>query len=461
MKKYLAYFVLYYLRFFARLQLKKHPQLQIIGVTGSAGKSSTRNAIYQILKGKYRVKASFSANSESGIPLDILGLSMRDYSLFDWARVLMLAPIKACCSRIDADYYIVEMGIDSPHPPKNMEFLLSIIRPNQAVFLSVGVNHAFAFDHLVRENNPLKKQNALKRLIGKEKAKLVLSLPKQGLAILNKDDKFVMETSEKLACKSLSFGQAATADLRITDHQIKIKYDQQKQLSDIVSSFEFVWQNLHAKQKKQKMRLEFEGLCLPFHYAHSLAAALLLGSMAGLSLQEMKKSLEEEWRPPAGRASVIGGRHHSLIIDSSYNASSMQDFIDLFASLKLQHGRKIALLGDMRELGDSTATLHQNLAKTIAPIFDEIHLVGQSMSDYALPILQEQGHSLVFWHPSSQQAGKVLRNRLQKNDLLLVKGSQNTIFLEEAIKQIMAKSNSAKLLCRQSAWWMKVKLSAS
>jgi UDP-N-acetylmuramyl pentapeptide synthase len=91
MKQKIALFVLYYLRFFAKLQLRKNKNCKIVGVTGSAGKTSTRNAIYSVLKNKYKVKVSFKANSESGISLNILGLEMNDYSSLDWKNLTTMS----------------------------------------------------------------------------------------------------------------------------------------------------------------------------------------------------------------------------------------------------------------------------------------------------------------------------------------------------------------------------------
>ena len=112
--------VLYYLRFWARLKLNII-RPDIIGITGSAGKTSCVQAIVAILGDSFRVKVSEKANSESGIPLNILGLTPNDYSVVDWLRLIFLAPIKALTNWEKYDIYLVELGIDSPRVPKNME----------------------------------------------------------------------------------------------------------------------------------------------------------------------------------------------------------------------------------------------------------------------------------------------------------------------------------------------------
>lgn len=452
MKQKLGLLILYYLRFFARLQLRKNKNCKIVGITGSAGKSSTRNAIYSVLKSKYQVKASFKANSESGIPLDILGLEMRDYSLLDWLRVLLLAPIKLLTYFEKFDYYLVEMGIDSPDAPKNMDFLLSIIRPNMAVFLNANLNHSFAFDHLITATNANERKKAITRAIATEKAKLVLSLPKTGFAFLNFDDQNIREICQGTKAEVYSFGSDNVCDLQIIDYQTSV--DGQ----NISTDFTFQIQNRHSKG--QQMKLKIKNFLLAKHYAYSLAPAIFIGLKAGVSAQEIKTTLENHLDLPLGRASVLAGKNNSLIIDSSYNASSMKDMLELVAKLPKTTGRKLALLGDLRELGEETKQVHEEIALLAGQSFAQIFLVGSEMRKYALPLIQKYNCNQAVHFANSKEAGQHIVKLLQKDDLILVKGSQNTIFLEEAIKEMMAEPKLAdKLLCRQSPWWQSVKAS--
>lgn len=454
MKQKIGLLVLYYLRFFAKLQLKKDKNCKIIGITGSAGKSSTRNAIYSVLKSKFSVKASFKANSESGISLDILGLEMNDYSVLDWLRVVFLAPIRLFTYFKKFDYYIVEMGIDSPNPPKNMEFLLSIIQPKMAVFLNANLNHSFAFDHLVTVNEPNLRKKQIIQLIAREKAKLITSLPKTGLAFLNFDDVNVKETCQNIESETYSFGSNNLCDLQIIDHLVK------KENNIVNSSFTFQIQNHYGKlpQKNQLLIINIKDYLLPKHYAYSLAVAILVGLKAGLEITEIKTALEKKLQIPYGRATAIKGKNHSIIIDSSYNASSMKDMVKLIAKLPNHEGKKLALLGDMRELGQSAQLMHEEIAALAAKTFDHVFLVGQEMQKYALPILEKElPNRFTFFH-NSVEAGKAIAKVLNSGDLILVKGSQNTIFLEEAVKKMMSEENLAnKILCRQSAYWLNIK----
>lgn len=454
MKQKLGLLVLYYLRFFARLQLKKNKDCKIIGITGSAGKSSTRNAIYSVLKSKFSVKASFKANSESGISLDILGLEMNDYSILDWMRVIFLAPLRLLTYSKKFDYYIVEMGIDSPKSPKNMEFLLSIVKPKMAVFLNANLNHSFAFDSLISEADPALRKNKIIQEIAKEKAKLVLSLPKTGVAFLNFDDAGVKETCQKTEAEVYSFGSNNLCDLQIIDHRAQVEGN------TVNSTFTFQIQNHYGKfaSKNQQLAININNFLLPKHYAYGFAAAVLIGLKAGLEINEIKTALEKHLVLPLGRASSIKGKNQSIIIDGSYNASSMKDMLELMKKIQTNGGKKLALLGDMRELGVETQMMHEEIALLASKTFDQVFLVGQEMQKYALPILEKELPGRVKFFQSSTEAGLEIAKLLNPGDIILVKGSQNTIFLEEAVKKMMLEENLASdLLCRQSNWWLNIK----
>ncbi len=123
MKKTLTPFFLFYLRFLSKAQLSKIALLSritkgkkpvIIGITGSAGKSTLMQTIEAVLKPQFEVKTSSSGNSETGLPLSILDLKIQAYSLIDWLKIAFLAPTKLLTNWQVYDYFIAEMGIDEP-----------------------------------------------------------------------------------------------------------------------------------------------------------------------------------------------------------------------------------------------------------------------------------------------------------------------------------------------------------
>lgn len=425
--------ILYYLRFFAKLQLKKNNP-DIIGITGSAGKTSCRDAVNAILKDKFRVKVSHKANSESGIPLNILGLTPTDYSPTDWLRLVLLTPIKLLTNFETYDKYIVEMGIDSPYAPKNMQYLLTIIKPQIGIFLNAYPVHTESFDPLIKASDPHKRDQEAKRLIAAEKGRLITSLPSSGLAILNVDDKNVHQFAKKTNASVITFGSSEKSALRIKDFQVTL------------NGSHVTFENNH-----HQATLVLDNYVLNSHFAYTLAAAVCVGLNYNIPLDESIALLKKNFSLPKSRSSIIKATNGATIIDSSYNASTIPtlDALDTLDSIAPK--RKLTLLGDMRELGREAKLAHQEIAKKAASICDHIYLVGPLMKQYALPKIDS---SKVTWYKNAKDAANDLKTLLKENDTLLVKGSQNTIFLEYAVEKLMQNPQDAdKLLCRRGTFW--------
>lgn len=388
MKKNLSLLFLYYLRFFARLQLQKikllNPKLKIVGITGSAGKTSTLLAAEAALTPNFRVKTNYGGNSESGIPLNILNIKNPDFSPFSWFKVALLVPIKFLTNWKIYDIYLLEMGIDSSLPPKNMDYLLSITKPQIGVFLNVTPVHLENFSSLDQ--------------IAQEKAKLVNSA---ATAIINPADPLVTTYTKN-------------------KHKVLIK----------------------------AIKIDIPNYYLPDIYHVSLGAALCIAKEFGLSQKEAIEHLQNNFHLPPGRSSIFKGKNNSTIIDSSYNSSplattKMLDFLTTFPS------PKIAVLGDMRELGAASELSHQNLYQNALKSADSIISVGPMCSRY----FGSKAKKFLYWW----QAADYLKENLPQNATILVKGSQNTIFLEEVVKSLLQSRADIKKLCRQSPYWLKSK----
>ncbi|MBP7768336.1 UDP-N-acetylmuramoyl-tripeptide--D-alanyl-D-alanine ligase [Candidatus Woesebacteria bacterium] len=428
--------ILSYFRMLARWQLLKIKPT-IIGVTGSAGKSSTLEAIAAILSQEHTVKVGRKANSESGIPLDILGLKPTNFSLLDWLRLSISAPLQLLTNWQRYEYYIVEMGIDSPLPPKNMSYLLTILQPDIGVFTSVGAVHSQPFDHLVVGKTAQERADSLTELIAQEKGKLIKSLPQTGLAVLNKDQSALLRGATPTQAKLMTFSHHdAAADIQIA----KTTWDE--------NGTHFVFTT-----GEEKVGLHFSRYILPEHFGGTFAASLCVGLYLGYSPYRSCKLLEKNFELPPGRATLIPGINHSTIIDSSYN-SSARPLLDLLEMLKhLRAGRRLALLGDMRELGEISQFEHEKIATVASDILDEVYLVGPLMHQYAAPIFEKKGVP-VRCFTNAYTAGQYIRTILKPEDVILVKGSQNTLLLEIAIEQCMNDPETAPaVLCRRGAYW--------
>lgn len=426
-------FILEYLKFWAKQKLKQNPKAILIGVTGSAGKTSARLALVQILKTHGVVKHSIHANSESGIPLNILGLSMHTYSLFDWLRVLLLAPIRLL-SRENFDYYVAEMGIDSPFPPKNMSYLLSILRPHVAIVLGATPTHTANFDPLVKDISPARRQAKLVALIAKEKMQLAHSILPSGTAIINLDSKALHPYLKGIRARTLTFGTSSHASLHIT----KVN------LSRSGFNFRFTYQGNSYNFSHPDI--------LGAEYAHTFAAALAAASSLGIPISSGLESLRA-FRAPAGRLRLFAGINHSHVLDSSYNASpaTMHSALELLGTLG-GRAHKIAVLGDMNELGVESKLAHRELAMQAMRTANEVILFGPHTLAHSLPLFASH-HFPARHFTKMKELIAYLRPRVSRESWILVKGSQNQIMLERAVAALLADRSAVSQLARRGKYW--------
>lgn len=437
MKTILARTLLGYFKFLAKIQLKKNDFL-IIGVTGSVGKTSTKKAINAILQDYYKIKPSYKVNSESGIPLNILGLKNKNYTMIEWLSLAILAPIKLLSNWEKFDLYTVEMGVDSPFPPKNMGYLLSIIKPDIGVLTNARAVHSEAFDKLTNTIDPEEREKEVASLIAKEKGKLIAALPSTGAAILNYDDTNIRNLAQKTAAKVLYFGKDKNSTVRVISCKASLAG----------TKFELSYQ-------QQTLEFTLEGVVLPDYFGENLAAALAVAISLDIPIHKASKSLQKNFKPPRSRSSLIPGINNSYIIDSSYNASAESTVGALKLLQEVAPAKKMALLGDMRELGQETKISHERVAKVAAEVCDKVVLIGPEMKSHALPII-EASKTPVFWFADHNLALIYLEKQLEKDTLLLVKGSQNTLLLESIVERLMLHPEDAeKLLCRRGKFWDK------
>ncbi len=448
MKQFLTTNTLSYLRFWARKALLRHNPI-IIGIAGSVGKSSTRNAIEAILKDHFPIKAV--GNSETGIPLGILGMKPESYSKFEWLVMCAKAPANLNFLK-GTKYLIAEMGIDEPEPPKNMEYLLTILKPEIAVSLNVSATHSLQFDKTVAKEGLSETERLTKVVqnIAKEDTKIINESGCK-VGIYNADDEYVRNQIQdnKLTAKLLTFGTKNTYDISYGLYRVSLKG----------TSFDYF---VKIDGKRHEFNLTFSKYVLPREYREVFAAAIMVALQTGLTLEQIKESLEKNYELPKGRASIFKGINETTIFDSTYNASkaSTYAFLDLVDTLKKETNREIVfLMGDMRELGEESRIEHREVAEKLVGIVDYLYLVGPMTREYVLPTIQahESKFKEMRWFDTAPRASEYLKDNLPKNAIILAKGSQNNIFLEEAVKMILEDKKDDKKLCRQNEYWLEVK----
>ncbi|MEO8581271.1 MAG: UDP-N-acetylmuramoyl-tripeptide--D-alanyl-D-alanine ligase [Patescibacteria group bacterium] len=432
MKSFFSKLIVNWLRFTAQLQLMKVQPL-VIGVTGSAGKTSCVQAIGVVLSQKTKLKVGRKGNSETGIPMEILGIKVGTYSGYDWVNVCLQALWQLCTNWERYDTLVLEMGIDSDQLPKNMSHQLSIVQPQIGVLLSISGVHGQNFSG-----------KDILQSIANEKGKLLKSLDASGVAIYSLDYSQILKLVPHIIAKKLTFSSnKSSADLQLIKHELSLSG----------TTFTFLHeQTTHSLHFSKQL-----------HFKESFgtfASAILVGLEFGITVEESCHKLSQNFQLQPGRMSVIEGRNNSIIIDSSYN-SSLEPTSAALRMLDLLPGRKIAVLGDMRELGALAQHDHQELAKQAAKSANIIVLIGPLTSQYTLSQLQQLNFSdkNLMSFANAYQAIDTLQEMIRPNDIILVKGSQNTIFLEIIVKALMKHPDqSSALLCRQTPFWERQRL---
>jgi UDP-N-acetylmuramyl pentapeptide synthase len=192
-------------------------------------------------------------------------------------------------------------------------------------------------------------------------------------------------------------------------------------------------------------------------FAPAILAAYKLNIPAGT----IQKNLERNFIAPKGRESLFTGINNSIIIDSSYNASkpSVLSFLEMTEKLKKETKRHtIVVLADMLELGNESQIEHEAVARAIGTIPDTLYLVGPLTKRFILPIVEKK-FKHVEWFPSIIELNQALSN-LPNRSLILFKGSQGNLWLEESIKLLLKNKEDVSRLCRQNAFWQRVKKAA-
>lgn len=410
------------LRVMASSVLKKYKP-KIIGITGSVGKTSAKEAVFAVLSKKFRVrKNEKNYNNEIGIPLTVLGMESGGRSLLKWVWIgfkwmgLMILPLNY------PEIVILEMGVDRPG---DMDYLLSFIKPTIGVVTNISSSH-IEFFHSV-EN------------IAKEKGKLIEALPADGFAILNVDDERVAKLAGRTKAQTITFGFSETAQVK-ADH---VNYNYAGDAPEGIS-----------------FKLNYDGTSMPIRLGGMLARHQIYGALAGVAAGiAFKMNLVdiagafENITIAKGRLNLIEAANGSSIIDDTYNASPVSTVAALGVLAELKAKRKIAILGDMLELGEESERDHEDIVKKVFEIgADMFFAVGKRMQAAARKI--ESPNIPVFYFDSPDEAAKGIGRMAKEGDLILIKGSQG-MRMEKIVYALMEnKQEAEKLLCRHSPDWL-------
>jgi UDP-N-acetylmuramoyl-tripeptide--D-alanyl-D-alanine ligase len=409
----------------AKAVLARHKPY-IIGVTGNLGKTSTKDAIYTVMKDHLHVRRSEkSMNSEFGVPLTILGEKSGWNNPFKWALIITRGFFVPFAKEYPT-HLVLEIGADRPGDIKS---ITSWIKPDITVVTQFGQVpvHIEFFEN--------------RDAVIEEKGYLVSALKESGLFIYNKDDHDAEKLLPKTSAQKMSIGIHELADVRATDVRL-YGHPITGTEAEIFTRDEKVHLVLPEVVGKSPVYCALPALAVATHLNIPL-------SVACASLRDGTK--------PKGRMRLLQGMNESVIIDDSYNASPKATEHGLKTLSEIAtSGRKIAVLGDMMELGDHTHDEHYKIGKIAAKSCHKLFTVGIRSRVTAEGALDEKMlDENIMECDTSIDAGKDLVQIIQPGDVIYVKGSQS-MRMERAIEMILAKTHNPRaVLVRQENEWLK------
>lgn len=437
MKELLKKIIIYILQVESRLVLYKYKP-KVIAITGSVGKTSTKDAVFAVISAFSSVrKSEKSFNSEIGLPLTILGCPNGWSSPSLWLQNIWKGLRLVIRTEKYPKWLVLEVGVGKPG---DMRRTASWLETDAVIITAIGEtpSHIEFF-------------NSRKHLI-EEKSELIRTLKRDGILILNADDEDVLAMKTKTKNLIVTYGF--------------------KEGADFIGSGDSILYNTAGEPEGVVFRIDEQGKSLPVqiegvfgrNHVYASLAALALASGLKLNMLTAVNALKN-YDVPAGRMRLLHGINESLIIDDTYNSSplacesALKTLGEIHREIKSQ-GRKIAILGDMLELGRHTVEAHKNIGKiareNLSENADILIVVGQraeSIKEGAVDAGMSAEKISEFLN--SHQAGEFIKTFVQKGDIVLVKGSQG-MRMERVVEAILLdQQNKEKLLVRQDEEWKK------
>lgn len=430
MKNFVKKNIIFILTLVARGILWKYKP-KIIAVTGNVGKTSTKDAIYTVLKNQGSVRRSEkSFNSEFGIPLSIIGEKSGWGNFFAWFRVIINGVGKIIF--FDKNYpktLVLEVGADKPG---DISSVAKWLKPDVVVItrlpeVPVHIEFFPTLDSLVEE-----------------KFSLARYMKKTGTLVVNSDDEKIMEVKQKLPLKSFSFGQGEEADLRASNIQILEPNE------DTLGGLAF--------------KLDFDGKSFPVNMPNVYSSGYVTVGLAALAVAyaldiNMVTAISElkDYDTPPGRIKLIPGIKGTILIDDTYNSSPAACEAGLIMLHDLPFGkRKIAVIGDMLELGKYTNDAHRKIgeiAKKNSQLLVAVGVRAKKCAEGAREVGMNE--KKIVEMDDAISAGEMLKDLIKPGDVIYIKGSQG-MRMERTVKILMAEPERAdELLVRQEKEWLK------
>lgn len=419
--------IVFLLRIEARFVLRKY-RPKIVVVTGSVGKTSTKDALYTALSTRFHVrKSEKSYNSDIGVPLTVLGCPNGWHSPRQWIGNLLEGLALIFLPHRYPEWLILEVGADKPG---DIRAIMRYVQPSVVVVTRLPDVPV----HVEFYKSP-------KEVI-EEESLPVHFLDEDGLLVINADDTNMESLREATRARTMVVGVHHAAD--------------------VVFSNELVIEK-EGKPEGVAFRIDYQGSSVPFalhgvlgrQHVYPIALACAVGIAEGVNLVDLSDAFGKH-TPPPGRMRILPAIKGATLIDDTYNASpvAVEEALRTLREIAVS-GKRIALLGDMLELGSYSKQEHERIGKLAGSFLDTLGTVGVRAQGIANAALGEgMSEKKVFQYEDSRKAGKEFEEFLEEGDLVLIKGSQS-IRMERAVKELMAHPEAAEeLLCRQDETWL-------
>lgn len=409
----------------------------VIGVTGSMGKTSTKDAIAAVVSRKFSVrKTPENYNNEIGVPLTIIGSDSGGRNPFKWGMIVIKALAYSLWRMAYPNVLVLEMGADKPG---DIQYLTRLAPAHIGIVTMISETPA----HLEFFKDVSQ--------IAQEKLIMFKHLHKDDIAIANLDEPYVVEALPKL--KSHVFTISIKQDADIFAFDIDYAHDPTKLIHDpTVDGLRF--------------KIRYQGSTVPVFIpgavgtptVYSALFAIACGLQLGMNLVDIVSALHD-YQGPNGRLRLLPGKRQSVLLDDTYNSSpaAAKEALQILHELKTP-GRRIAVLGVMAELGAHAKRSHAAIGRMLAQLeIDQFIAVGDEGKWIGAAAI-EHGFSptTVTYAETADVAAHNLPAVLQPNDIVLVKGSQ-IARLEKVVKACLAHPETASaVLVRQHGKWAKL-----
>ncbi len=395
---------------------------KIVMVTGSVGKTSTKDAVAAVLSTRFFVrKSEKSFNSEFGVPFTILGVRNPWGKPLAWISVIKSALALLILPNHYPNMLVLEVGADKSG---DLARILRTATPDAVVVtrlpeIPVHVE-AYASPEAVRE----------------EEFSPAYALSAGAPLIITADDSYALDSSVRTPARIISYGMASDATVRMTDSGF---YEEEGRVAGMRADVA-----IGDREKKSLVVKGSVGLPQLLPAAAALSAAIAFDVPPPEAFSAL-----ENYEPPPGRGRLLAGIHGSIIIDDSYNASPAA-VEEALATLKaFPHAkRRIAVLGDMLELGRYSAMEHERIGVLAGSSADVIVVIGIRARAFAT----SSGETDFMFFDNSPAAGAALVSFVREGDVVLVKGSQS-IRTERIVEALLAHPEDASRLVRQEPEW--------